>query len=104
MDKLQVSDTKTMLFQMSEGSPGALTVLMKLLEIGPRGFMDVLNFDDMGIRGAGIWVAYKDHCGSDIEKLRTALRDRSPELVAAVNAKIHDRKAVTGGASFEHRR
>ena len=89
--------------QMAEGNPGALSVLMKLLQDGPMGFMNLLHLDDMVMRGSQIWVAYKDHCGSDLEELKQALLNRDPAMVATVNASQGHRpgtpKAVAYGAT-----
>lgn len=91
---------------MAEGNPGALTVLMQLVKDDPMGFMDVLNLDDMDMRGPQIWIAYKDHCKGDIEAFRKAVRDRDPEMVKTVNeSRGNDPaapKAVVHGASYSH--
>ena len=92
-----------MVIQMAEGNPGALSVLMKLLQDDPIGFMRLLDLDDMGMRGSQIWVAYKDHCGGDLDALKKCLLDRDPAMVVTVNASRGlpegTPKAVTGGAS-----
>ena len=73
---------------MSEGNPGALTVMMRLME--KRGHMDgifdILSLDDMNMRGSQIWVAYKDYCGQDIEKFIVCIKERDQAMVDAVNA------------------
>lgn len=85
---------------MSEGNPGALRVIMELLQQGPMGLMDVLHFDDMGMRGPQIWIAYKDYCDCDIAKLSAALKARDAAMVDTVNAECPGKRAVTHGASF----
>jgi len=101
--KLRMDNIQEAIFEMSEGNPGAVNVLCMLIKDDPMGFMDILNLDDMNMRGSQIWVAYKDHCKSDIEKLRTCLRDRDVALVETVNASqghaAGTPRAVTGGAS-----
>ena len=95
------SDLTEMMFQMSEGNPGALTVLIGLLKDDLiSGMIDVLHLDDMGMRGPQIWVAFKDHCKSDIPTFRAALKSRDKEMIATVNRECPDQQAVTGGASF----
>ena len=61
---INLSDsTLDMIVAMSEGNPGALTVLMGMLESdNPAATMMILHLDDMNIRGTQIWVGYKDHC------------------------------------------
>jgi hypothetical protein len=103
--KLDTSSTRAMLLMMSEGIPGAITVLVELLnDPSGMGFLDVLHLDDMGMRGSQIWVAYKDHCKGDFEAFKKALKDRDPAMVATVNASRGlapgTPPAVTGGASF----
>lgn len=105
-EKLKVTgDMRDTLIQMSEGNPGAVSVLVQLIKDDPMGFIDVLNLDDMGMRGSQIWIAYKDHCKEDIGAFRKALRDRDPAMVATVNASRGSAPgtpiAVTNGASFQ---
>lgn len=91
---------------MSEGNPGAATVLGRLMQ-NDKDFPLILNLDDMNIRGTQIWIGYKDFCGEDMDKFKTAIGDRSPEMVEIIN-KVgqlgnHSHKAVTQGASFNNR-
>lgn len=101
--KLRIDSTREVIMMMSEGNPGALNVLIELLK-DEMGLIDILNLDDMGMRGSQIWVAYKNHCKCDLEALKKALRDRDQALVDAVNTLGSHipgtPKAVTGGASF----
>lgn len=56
-------DSKEIIVGLSEGNPGALTVLMKVMVARP----DLLLYmHDHGPRGSDIWVLYKDECGEDI--------------------------------------
>lgn len=101
-DKVNLTDRPMdIAIKMSQGNPGALTVIANLLKEDPMmGIMDVLHLDDMGMRGPQIWVAFKDHCGQDLDKLRTALRARDKTMVETVNRECPDRRAVQHGASF----
>lgn len=65
------------LVTMSKGNPGAATVLAELIKSDEWGFIDVFHLDDAGLYGSNIWIAYKDICGQDIDRLRTAIRDRT---------------------------
>ena len=91
--------------KMAEGNPGAVTVLAQLAK-DPIGLMDILHLDDMNMRGPQIWIGYKDHCKSDLEAFRKAIRDRDPAMVATVNASRGTAPgtppAVAHGASFAH--
>lgn len=95
--------TMELIIQMAEGNPGAVTALCALMKDDDMALMRILDLDDMGMRGSQIWVAYKDHCGGDIEKFRKALVERDPVMVETVNASRGHApgtpRAVTGGAS-----
>ncbi len=76
----------SILVKMSEGNPGAASVLGKLMQSDNEfGLVLALHLDDMNIRGSQIWVAYKDHCGEDLEKLKAAIVERDPSMIATVN-------------------
>ena len=86
-EKIELTDTgMDLMVKMSEGNPGALSVLVKLMATDdPLDIMLVLHLDDMNIRGAQIWIGYKDHCGEDIEKFKEAIRNRDLEMVNTIN-------------------
>lgn len=124
--KIQLTDTAMDVMQtMSEGNPGALSVLMMMLQADPKNLMVILSLDDMNIRGTQIWVGYKDYCGAmrngddspptEDECLRRFLKaidDRDPKMVEAINNEcIYDNQygsfkesAVTHGGSWNHAR
>ena len=95
------------IMKMSEGNPGAITVLMRLVKgesetYGEDGFMALLCLDDMNIRGGQVWLGFKDHCKEDLEVFAQAIKSRDPEMVKTINARTSDEEiAVTSGASFE---
>ena len=68
--------------KLSQGNPGARSVLMSLLkkgeEIDPEnllsGLGEMLNLDCRGIYGPDIWVLFKDCCRSDITDVITVLK------------------------------
>jgi hypothetical protein len=70
------------MLKMSEGNPGAVTVLIELYdktpEIDPMSALDGLGaimwLDTFGIYGSRIWMLYKDVCGQDIAKTNWMLR------------------------------
>lgn len=87
---------KDIIVTMAEGNPGALTVIMALLEEDLAvGIIDLCHLDDMNMRGPQIWVGYKDHCGCKIEKFVEALRHRDKAMVETVNR-------VMGPQPFDH--
>lgn len=80
MSKIELSDSITSIVtKMSEGNPGAITVLIQLIKnekyIDPDsafseyGVSTMLGLDELGIYGPNIWVLYKDICGQDIENV-----------------------------------
>jgi hypothetical protein len=71
---------------MSEGNPGALSVLMSFIENknGATAF-DVLHLDAMNMRGSQIYVGFKDFAHGDMPTFIKAIRARDPLLVQVVN-------------------
>ncbi len=88
--------------KMAEGNPGAVTVLMRLLQDDKM--LEILGLDDMNIRGTQIWVAWKGWAHEDMETFLNGIKNRSQEMVDAVNAEgargNHQEVAVCHGASF----
>lgn len=67
---------------LSEGNPGAITVLMKVAVVRP----DLLLYmRDNGPKGSDIWVLYKDECDEDIFLFMDTLdlRDSIDKMEAA---------------------
>ena len=67
MAKIGLQDTlKDTVFKLSEGNPGAFSVLLRFLEqdvnFAP---IHMLKLDVWGIYGCRIWMAFKDVMGSD---------------------------------------
>lgn len=55
--------------KMSDGNPGALTVLMEMCKDDPvEGLMTILHLDSQHIYGSQIWIQYKDVYNYDIAK------------------------------------
>ena len=54
---------------MCEGNPGAINVLMQMIgDPNPRGFLDILLLDSMGIRGSQIYMLWSDCSDKNMEK------------------------------------
>lgn len=89
---------------MSEGNPGAISVLTKLLT-REDGIAAMLHLDDMNIRGTQIWIGFKDHCGCDIDKFFEAISTRDEGMVTTINKEgemgNHAELAVKSGAYLE---
>ena len=72
-------DTHAIAYKMSEGNPGALSVIVALLK-DPLGVGVILRLDAAGIRGPAIWVGYNDHCKRDLDVFKDCVRDGDPEM------------------------
>lgn len=67
-ERIEITDTiASMVDKMSEGNPGAMTVLMQLLNHSESGFMEILGLDTNRLYGHRIWDLFK-LCGEDIER------------------------------------
>jgi hypothetical protein len=68
--------------KMSEGNPGAVTVIMRMFKEGDKidpqsfagGFGAVMLLDTFRIYGSRIWMLYKDVCREDIVSTIAVLR------------------------------
>lgn len=81
-----------MVMKMARGNPGALTVCIELLKPDvAKGIMLLCKLDDMELYESKIWLAYKDVCGSDIEKLRERISQLDKTLIKEVS------RAARGG-------
>lgn len=91
---------------MSEGNPGAVTVLTHMIKNGanvdPDDFMGglgaILGLDSHDIYGSDIWILYKDVCGESLVRVLTLLRaiqlgfmpERELKDAIAANAPLSD--------------
>jgi hypothetical protein len=75
MSKICLNDTtESILVKMSEGNPGALNVLVSVLENGSKidpqdafqGLGCILTLDNNGVYGSKIWMLFKDVCKCNI--------------------------------------
>lgn len=89
-----------MLFVLSEGVPGAITVIMDAFrkgdEVDPDGMGAwgfVINLDMMEIYGSRIWMLYKDVCGENISNTIAMVRSVQMGVINAedLNAAIDGR-------------
>jgi hypothetical protein len=81
--RIQLTDTTMdILIKMSDGNPGALTVLMRTMNEGPAidpqsmlgAISVILSLDTHDIYGSEIWLLYKDVCGQDLTMMLALLR------------------------------
>ncbi len=81
------SDFEAAALSIARGNPGAIqTVADITLAIGPRDAMSLFQqMEAMNIVGANVWIAYKNGCDFDIERLIAGVRGNDIELVTAIN-------------------
>ncbi len=61
--------------KMSNGNPGALNVLNRIIDKKEeQGFKLILKMDSLGLRGSSIWICYKDYCKKDIDKFISEIK------------------------------
>lgn len=75
MAKLKATDT-TMdaALKMSEGNPGALQVVMNLMQDpNPHGFMRLLSCDSIGLYGSKLYMLWNDCCGRNMVKFNAVI-------------------------------
>lgn len=98
--RIQMHDTvMEIIVKMSEGVPGAITVLTQILKEGanidPDSIMpaaSVLMLDTMDIYGPRIWRLYRDVCGQDLTKTLACIRGSQLGFVSddAINRAIDE--------------
>lgn len=94
MARIGLEDTvQSALIKMSDGNPGALTVLAAMLRDGKRidplgfagGFGAVLSLDTEGVYGSRIWLLFKDVCGESLVRTLAVLRAVQLGLLTSVD-------------------
>ena len=94
--KIELTDSiQDVLFKMSEGNPGALTVCLGILEHGEKidpdnamgGLGVILSLDTLGLYGSKIWMLYKDACGKELPQMLGVLRGH--QLGYVTDAQVH---------------
>ncbi len=82
-ERIQLTDTTmSVLVKMSDGNPGAATVLMEILSKGDKidpdsalgGLGAILSLDSHGIYGTDIYVLNNDICDRSLPKTLAVLR------------------------------
>lgn len=91
------------LFALSDGAPGAITVIMDAFrhgdDIDPEGMGAwgfVLNLDMMEIYGPRIWMLYKDLCGENLSHTIALVRSVQMGVLHAetLNAAIDGKGSI----------
>jgi len=84
MNRVQLTDnTVTVITKMCEGNPGAMNVMIEMLDsksnyIDPDAFMGgmgkILSLDSLGIYGSDIYILHNDICERNMIKTFAVLR------------------------------
>lgn len=82
-EKLALTDSlQDVVAKMSDGNPGAISVMVQMLDPDPMdAFGLLLSMDDMGMRGPAVWIGYKDYCNQDMAAFKKAVKDRDPAML-----------------------
>ncbi len=95
---------KDILVEMAEGNPGALTVMMQMMEraeeIDPDSVLGAIGplcgLDTLDCYGPKIWMLYKDVCNEDIIKVFAVLRAHQLGFISdtVINAAISNSRRL----------
>lgn len=94
--KIELTDSiQDVLFKISEGNPGALTVCLGILEHGEKidpdnamgGIGAILSLDTLQLYGSKIWMLFKDVCGKELPQMLGVLR--AHQLGYVTDAQVH---------------
>jgi hypothetical protein len=79
----------SIIHKLSQGNPGAATVLARWVSEGPsidpdacHPMFQMCRFDDADIVGPDIWILFKDVCGEDLRTMLAVLRAEQFGLLA----------------------
>ena len=96
--RITLQDTTMDIFlKLAEGNPGAINVMIQLMDETPKidsdhilgGMGHILSLDEMEIYGPNIWVLYKDVCGESILNFISLLRGRQLGLISEQDIHNH---------------
>jgi len=76
-------DIKQAIMTIAQNNPGAVNVCMELMHQVDAPDL-LLGLLEDRIIGPGLWLAYKDICGQDIDTLAHRLREDRKQLVVEV--------------------
>jgi hypothetical protein len=104
-NRITINDTlMDALVKMSEGNPGAITVLSRLVKEGGKidklsffgGLTHILLLDEYEIYGSKIWMLFKDVCKQNIEDMIYIIRSVQLGLTSKENLHIAINSYGTG--------
>lgn len=97
MSKYDPSDNiKDNIVSMSDGNPGAITVLTQIVNTDPDPRELFKTLDEMNIYGPRVWLGYKDYCSEDVDKFINCIVEQDEEMVDLINdMKMGSEEVVT---------
>lgn len=63
--------------KLAFGNPGAITVITRSMTLGLEGYDNIDRLARLGVKGKYIWKFFKDHCGEDFARFRSAIMEFS---------------------------
>jgi hypothetical protein len=89
-NQINVSDSLiNIIHKLSEGNPGAIEVILQLIEIDKKTAMPkFLILHELNLHGPAIWIGYKDYCGQDINKFIECIDKRDPEMMVMIKKEM----------------
>lgn len=90
------------LVALSEGNPGAISVLGQLFKQAPAidpdgmlgGYGPLMWLDTFGVYGPDIWTLYKDICGEDITTMLARIRATQLGIIATPGSVMDSAEVV----------
>lgn len=77
--------TIQMLLEIAENNPGAAVVLAEGIKHYHHNAKDpttfLVNCKSLGLKGPGVWIAYKDYCNHDITEFTQRVAEQDETLV-----------------------
>lgn len=88
-------NTVEMMHHMAQGNPGAIKVIAELLKrTDDGGEMAIIYLDELEFYGSKLWMAYKDYCKCNIDKLISKLIYKDEDLINYVNYSSKVKKRI----------
>ncbi len=83
-------DIKDIVYDLSKGIPGAVSVLAEIrAELGEESFLNLARrFKRVNLTGSAIWIGYKDHCGEDLTTFLLAFQATPTALFGTINKEL----------------
>lgn len=85
-----LSEVETIVL-MSEGIPGAVTVIKQLYSKYPEDVDEIMSeLDALNIRGSQIWIGFKDYSNQDLDKFKKSVLNNNKDMIKLINSQSGD--------------